>query len=150
MKAIIQERSGPPDVLQFVDADLPHIGPDDVLVRVHAATINPYDWHMLRGDPYIARLFGGDAGQARAGQRVVVNGAAGGVGSFAVQIAAALGAEVTGVCSTRNVELVRSIGARARHRPHRSELLRRARALRRDPRQRRQPAGFAQAMGVSS
>jgi NADPH:quinone reductase-like Zn-dependent oxidoreductase len=47
----------------------------------------------------------------RAGQRVLVNGAAGGVGSYAVQIAAALGAEVTGVCSTRNAELVRSIGA---------------------------------------
>ncbi len=50
-------------------------------------------------------------GQVQAGQRVLVNGAGGGVGSFAVQIAAALGAEVTGVCSTRNVELVRSIGA---------------------------------------
>ncbi len=192
MKAIVQERFGPPDVLQFVDTDLPHIGPDDVLVRVHAAAVNPYDWHMLRGDPYIARLIGGvgltrpkqwvagvdgagrvetvgsrvrglapgdevlgwfdgafaeyarttagrvvpkpagltfeqaaavpmagqtalrairDAGQVRAGQQVLVNGAAGGVGSFAVQIAAALGAEVTGVCSTRNIELVRSIGA---------------------------------------
>ena len=52
-----------------------------------------------------------DAGEVTAGQRVLVNGAGGGVGSYAVQIAAALGAEVTGVCSTRNVELVRSIGA---------------------------------------
>jgi NADPH:quinone reductase-like Zn-dependent oxidoreductase len=52
-----------------------------------------------------------DAGQVRAGQRVLVNGAAGGVGSFAVQIAVALGAEVTGVCSTGSVDLVRSIGA---------------------------------------
>ncbi len=192
MKAIVQERFGPPDVLQFVDTDLPPIGPDDVLVRVHAAAVNPYDWHMVRGDPYIARLIGGvgltrpkqrvagvdgagqveavgadvrglrpgddvlgwfdgsfaeyahaaadkvvrkpaglsveqaaalpmagqtalrairDAGQVRAGQRVLINGAAGGVGSFAVQIAAALGAEVTGVCSTRNIELVHSIGA---------------------------------------
>ncbi|SHN74850.1 NADPH:quinone reductase [Geodermatophilus obscurus] len=192
MKAIVQERFGPPDVLQLVDTDLPHIGPDDVLVRVHAAAVNPYDWHMVRGDPYIARLIGGvgltrpkqrvagvdgagqvaavgsrvrgpapgdevlgwfdgsfaeyaradadrvvpkpagltfeqaaavpmtgqtalrairDAGQVQAGQRVLINGAAGGVGSFAVQIAAALGAEVTGVCSTRNVELVGSIGA---------------------------------------
>ena len=192
MKAIVQERFGSPDVLQFVDVDKPAIGPDDVLVRVHAAALNPYDWHVMRGDPYVGRLMGTvgltrpkpriagvdgagvvqavganvrslrpgdevlgrfegafaeyaraeadlvvpkparlsfeqaagltmggqtalrairDAGQVRAGQRVLVNGAAGGVGSFAVQIAAALGAEVTGVCSTGNVELVRSIGA---------------------------------------
>jgi NADPH:quinone reductase-like Zn-dependent oxidoreductase len=192
MKAIVQERFGTPDVLQFVDVDRPAIGPDEVLVRVHAAALNPYDWHILRGDPYVARLMGTvgltrtkpriagvdgagvvaavgadvtglrpgdevlgrfegafaeyarakadlvvskpsrltfeqaagvtmagqtalrairDAGRVRAGQRVLVNGAAGGVGSFAVQIAAALGAEVTGVCSTGNVDLVRSIGA---------------------------------------
>lgn len=192
MKAIVQERFGTPDVLQFLDVDRPRIGPDDVLVRVHAAALNPYDWHILRGDPYIARLTGvvgltrpkpriagvdgagrveavganvrglrpgdevlgrfegafaefaraeatlvvakparltfeqaagltmagqtalraiRDAGAVQAGQRVLVNGAAGGVGSFAVQIAAALGAEVTGVCSTGNVELVRSLGA---------------------------------------
>jgi NADPH:quinone reductase-like Zn-dependent oxidoreductase len=163
-----------------------------VLVRVHAAALNPYDWHVLRGDPYVGRLMGtvgltrpkariagvdgagiveavgekvpdlrpGDevlgrfegafaeyaravagkvvpkparltfeeaaavtmAGQTalrairdvarvRPGQRVLVNGAAGGVGSFAVQIATALGAEVTGVCSAGNVDLVRSLGA---------------------------------------
>jgi len=192
MKAIVQERFGPPDVLQFVDADRPAIGPDDVLVRVHAAAVNPYDWHVMRGDPYVARLMGTvgltrpkprvagvdgagvvaavgarvrglrpgdevlgrlegafaeyaraeadkvvlkparlsfeqaagvhmagqtalrairDVGRVRAGQRVLVNGASGGVGSFAVQIATAMGAEVTGVCSTANVELVRSIGA---------------------------------------
>jgi NADPH:quinone reductase-like Zn-dependent oxidoreductase len=192
MKAIVQERFGSPDVLQFVDTDQPTIGPDDVLVRVHAAALNPYDWHVLRGDPYVARLMGTvgvtkpkpriagvdgagvveavgagvhglrpgdevlgrfegsfaeyaradanlvvakpprltfeqaagvtmagqtalrairDAGRVRPGQRVLVNGAAGGVGSSAVQIAAALGAEVTGVCSTGNVDLVRSIGA---------------------------------------
>jgi NADPH:quinone reductase-like Zn-dependent oxidoreductase len=192
MKAIVQERFGPPDVLQFVDTDEPQIGPEDVLVRVHAAALNPYDWHMVRGDPYVARLMGvvgltkpkppvvgvdgagvveavganvrdmragdevlgrfegsfaeyaraeadlvvpkparltfeqaaavtmagqtalraiRDVGQVRAGHRVLINGAAGGVGSFAVQIATALGAEVTGVCSTRNIELVRSIGA---------------------------------------
>ncbi|HEY9375629.1 MAG TPA: NAD(P)-dependent alcohol dehydrogenase [Jiangellaceae bacterium] len=192
MKAIVQERFGPPDVLQLVDTDLPEVGANDVLVRVHAAALNPYDWHILRGDPLIARLMGGvgltkpkarvagidaagrveavganvrglqqgdevlgfcpgafaeyaraeadkvvpkparltfeqaaavpmaattalrgirDVGEVRAGNRVLVNGAAGGVGTYAVQIAAALGAEVTGVCSTRNVELVRSIGA---------------------------------------
>jgi NADPH:quinone reductase-like Zn-dependent oxidoreductase len=192
MKAIVQERFGPPDVLQLVDTDPPELGDDDVLVRVRAAALNPYDWHMVRGDPLIARLMGGvgltkpkarvagidaagrveavganvhglqhgddvlgfcpgafaeyaraeadkvvpkpasltfeqaaavpmaattalrgirDVGEVRAGHRVLVNGAAGGVGTYAVQIAAALGAEVTGVCSTRNVELVRSIGA---------------------------------------
>jgi NADPH:quinone reductase-like Zn-dependent oxidoreductase len=192
MKAIVQERFGPPEVLRLVDTDVPEPGAGEVLVRVHAAALNPYDWHMLRGDPYIARLMGGvgltkpkargagvdaagqveavganvdqlrpgqavlgfcsgalaeyarakadtvvpkparltfeqsaavpmaaltalqgirDVGAVRAGQRVLVNGAAGGVGTFAVQIAAALGAEVTGVCSTGNVEMVRSIGA---------------------------------------
>jgi NADPH:quinone reductase-like Zn-dependent oxidoreductase len=192
MKAIVQERFGPPDVLQLVDTDLPEAGADDVLVRVHAAALNPYDWHIMRGDPLIARLMGEvgltkpkarvagidaagrveavganvsglrrgdevlgfcrgafaeyaraeadkvvpkpasltfeqaaavpmagatalrgirDVGAVRAGHRVLVNGAAGGVGTYAVQIAAALGAEVTGVCSTRNVGLVRSIGA---------------------------------------
>ena len=59
MKAIVQDRFGSPDVLQFVDVEPPEIGSDDVLVRVHAAAINPYDWHMLRGDPYVARLMGG-------------------------------------------------------------------------------------------
>jgi NADPH:quinone reductase-like Zn-dependent oxidoreductase len=192
MKAIVQERFGSPDVLQLVDTDPPQIGAGDVLVRVHAAALNPYDWHVLRGDPYVARLMGTvglrrpkarvpgvdgagrveavgadvrgmvpgdevlgrfegafaeyararadqvvlkparltfqqaaavpmagqtalravrDVGQVQAGHRVLINGAAGGVGSFAVQIASALGADVTAVCSTRNVELVRSLGA---------------------------------------
>jgi NADPH:quinone reductase-like Zn-dependent oxidoreductase len=191
MKAILQERFGPPDVLRFAETDRPEPEADEVLVRVHAAAINPADWHILRGDPYVARLMGigftkpkkpvagsdaagvveavgtnmtglqpgnevfgffrgafaeyacasetkvvpkpaslsfeqaaalpiaattalrgiRDVGEVTAGQRVLVNGAGGGVGSFAVQIAAALGAEVTGVCSTGNVELVRSLGA---------------------------------------
>ena len=192
MKAIVQERFGPPDVLRLVDTDPPEVGADDVLIRVHAAALNPYDWHVMRGDPLIARLMGEvgltrpkarvagvdaagrvevaganvrglrpgdevlgfcrgafaeyaraaadkvvpkpgsltfeqaaavpmagatalrgirDVGAVRAGHRVLVNGAAGGVGTYAVQIAAALGAEVTGVCSTRNAGLVRSIGA---------------------------------------
>jgi NADPH:quinone reductase-like Zn-dependent oxidoreductase len=191
MKAIVQERFGPPEVLRLVDTDVPALGAGDVLVRVHAAAVNPYDWHLVRGDPYVARLMGpmglvrpkspvagidaaghveavgtdvrglrpGDevlgfcpgsfaeyarttpdllvpkpadlsyeqaaavpmaavtalrgirtVGQVRCGQRVLVNGAGGGVGTFAVQIAAAMGAEVTGVCSARNVELVRSLG----------------------------------------
>ena len=58
MKAIVQERFGPPDVLRLVETDLPEVGADDVLVRVHAAALNPYDWHIMRGDPLIARLMG--------------------------------------------------------------------------------------------
>jgi NADPH:quinone reductase-like Zn-dependent oxidoreductase len=191
MKAIVQERFGPADTLRLADIEMPVIGADDVLVRVHAAALNPYDWHVLRGDPYIARLTGiglikpksrvagidaagrvqavganvrglqpgdgvlglcpgacaeyvsakadkvvpkpgrlsfeqaaaipmagatalraiRDVGAVQAGQRVLVNGAAGGVGTYAVQIGATLGAEVTGVCSTGNAELVRSLGA---------------------------------------
>ena len=191
MRAIVQDRFGPPDVLQLADAGRPEVGADDVLVRVRAAALNPADWHFLRGDPLVARLMGvgltkpkarvagidaagvvervganvrgvrngeevlgfcrgafaeyacaaaglvvpkpagltfeqaaavpvaattalrgiRDVGQVKAGQQVLINGAGGGVGTYAVQIAAALGAEVTGVCSTRNVELVRSIGA---------------------------------------
>jgi NADPH:quinone reductase-like Zn-dependent oxidoreductase len=197
MKAIVQDRYGPPDVLQLRDVDDPVPGPGEVRVRVHAASVNAYDWHVMRGDPYLARLaapkvFGrtgprrsirgrdfagtveavgagvarwepgdevyGDTGDAngafaeyvcvpadlvapkpagrafeeaaavplagntallglrdvarvRPGQRVLVNGASGGVGTFAVQLAKAFGADVTAVCSTRNVELVRSLGA---------------------------------------
>ena len=192
MQAIVQERFGPPDVLRLVDTEVPEVGPDDVLVRVHAAALNPYDWHMLRGDPYVVRLMGGtgltrpksriagmdaagrveavgvnvrglrpgddvfglcpgafaeyvraapdklapkpegltfeeaaalpmagatalrairDVGAVQAGQKVLINGAAGGIGHLAVQIAATLGAEVSGVCSTGNIDLVRSLGA---------------------------------------
>ncbi|MCX5052350.1 MULTISPECIES: NAD(P)-dependent alcohol dehydrogenase [unclassified Streptomyces] len=191
MKAIVQERFGPPDILRLRETDRPEIGAGQVLVQVHAAALNPYDWHMMRGDPYVARLGGvgltrpktrvagidaagrveavgadvhglqpGDevlgfcqgafaqyarttadllvpkpsrltfeqaaavpmgavtalrgirtVGRVRAGQRVLVNGAAGGVGTFAVQIAAAEGAEVTAVCSARNADLVSSLGA---------------------------------------
>ncbi|MFE9173993.1 NAD(P)-dependent alcohol dehydrogenase [Streptomyces kebangsaanensis] len=192
MKAVLQERFGPPDFLRLQEVDRPRAGAGQVLVRVHAAALNPYDWHMMRGDPYAARLMGGmglsrpkcrvagiDAagvveavgagagglrpgtpvlgfcagafaeyacataelvvpkperlsfeqaaavpmgavtalrgirtvGRVRAGQRVLVNGAGGGVGTFAVQIAAGLDAEVTGVCSAGSTELVRSLGA---------------------------------------
>jgi len=191
MKAIVQERFGPPEVLRLVDIDPPRIGADEVLIQVHAAALNPYDWHVLRGDPRVARLMGigltrpkalvagvdvagevagvgtdvhglrpgdevlgfchgalaeyaragadrvvpkpaglsfgeaaaipmaaltalqgvRDVGKVGAGTRVLVNGAAGGVGTYAIQLAVALGAEVTGVCGTANVELVRSLGA---------------------------------------
>jgi NADPH:quinone reductase-like Zn-dependent oxidoreductase len=192
MEAIVQDRFGPPDTLQLADTEKPAIRSGEVLLRVHAASVNPYDWHMVRGDPRIARLMGGvgltkpktriagvdvagrvddvgadvdglrvgdevfgfargafaeytvadaalvvpkpaglsfeqaaaipmaavtalhairDRGHVQPGQRVLVNGAAGGVGTFAVQIAAALGAQVTGVCSTHNTDMVRSLGA---------------------------------------
>jgi NADPH:quinone reductase-like Zn-dependent oxidoreductase len=195
MKAIAQDKYGAPDALELREVAKPVVGDDDVLVRVQAASANPYDLHYMRGLPYIIRGVGSRAGfglrgprypvrgrdvagqveavgkrvthlragdevygvghgtfaeylraaegdlapkpagltfvQAAAmpvagvtalralrdhahvqpGQRVLINGAAGGVGTFAVQIAKAFGAIVTGVCSTRNVELVRSIGA---------------------------------------
>lgn len=192
MKAIVQHEYGSPDVLEFADVDKPEPAPGEVLVRVHAASVNARDWHVLRGDPYIARPsadlglrrpnvtirgtdFAGrveavgpdvagveigaevygeaprafaeyiavpqdrvavkpvnlgfeeaaaiplaantalmglrDTAKVQPGQQVLINGAAGGVGTFAVQIAKALGATVTAVCSTRNVELVRSLGA---------------------------------------
>lgn len=189
MKAIVQDIFGSPDVLRLEEVDAPAVGPDDVLVRVRAASVNPADWHAMRGSPWFARpmfgmlkpkqrtpgvdlagvveavganvtdfrpgdeIFGArngslaelvcggknfiakpaslsfeqagsvaiagctalqalrDKAGLQAGQRVLVNGAAGGVGTFAVQIAKSMGAHVTGVCSTRNVELVRSLGA---------------------------------------
>src|SRR5256886_11673228 len=58
MKAIVQDRFGPPDILQLSDIDLPEVKADEVLVRVRAAALNPADWHILRGDPRIARLMG--------------------------------------------------------------------------------------------
>ena len=59
MKAIVQDRFGPPDTLQLVDAGRPEIGLGEILLQVHAAAVNPWDWHMVRGDPRIARLMGG-------------------------------------------------------------------------------------------
>lgn len=191
MKAVVQRCYGPPAVLKVEDTVKPTPAADEILVKVHAAAVNPLDWHYMRGEPYIMRLssgfgapndssmgvdfsgtveavgqevrrfkagdavFGGrggalaeyvtvresravvhkpenlsfeqaaalpiaavtalqalrDHGRLKPGQKVLINGASGGVGTFAVQIAKAFGAEVTGVCSTRNVELVRSLGA---------------------------------------
>ena len=189
MRAIVRDQFGSPDVLSLGEVEPPTIEAGGSLVRVHAASVNPYDWHMLTGTPYLARMAAGlrrpksrllgsdfagiveaagedvghvkpgdevfgttsgafaeyaaarksvvrkpanvsfeeaaafgiagvtalqalrDKGQIQAGQRVLINGASGGVGTFAVQIAKALGAEVTCVCSTRNVELVTSLGA---------------------------------------
>jgi NADPH:quinone reductase-like Zn-dependent oxidoreductase len=191
MKAILHRCYGGAGVLTLEVIEKPAIGDDDVLVKVRAASLNPLDWHYVRGTPYVMRLgtgfgipkdprlgvdfagtveavgknvsrfkpgdevFGGKTGalaeylsvpQDRAlarkpanvtfeqaagvaiagvtalqglrdhghllpGQKVLINGASGGVGTFAVQIAKSLGAEVTGVCSTKNVDLVRSLGA---------------------------------------
>ena len=192
MKAIAYKEYGSADVLELKEIRKPDVEGDAVLVRVRAASANPYDWHFMRGVPYIARLMatglrkpkhsvlgtdvageveavgtavtrfrsgdevygfvgaGGfaeyvsapekllaikpanlsfeqaatvplaavtalqglrDAGEIRSGQKVLIVGASGGVGTFAVQIAKWYGADVTGVCSTRNLELVRSIGA---------------------------------------
>ena len=190
MKAIVFERYGGPDVLELRELETPVPADDQVLVRVRAASVNPVDWHRMRGEPYFLRMGEGrarpkndglgadvagvveavgaevthvgpgdevygmsirtlaehvaasaegivpkpanlsfeqaaavpvaaitalqglrDKGGIQAGQRVLVNGASGGVGTFAVQIAKSFGAEVTGVTSTGNVELVRSLGA---------------------------------------
>jgi len=191
MKAIVYRCYGSPDVLRFEDIEKPTAADDQVLVKVHAASVNPLDWHYMRGTPYIVRMdsgfgkpenprlgvdfagtveavgknvtrfkpgdevFGGkfgafaeyvtvrenralalkpasltfeqaasvpiaaltalqalrDKGRIRPGQKVLINGASGGVGTFAVQIAKSFGADVTGVCSTKNLAMVRSIGA---------------------------------------
>jgi NADPH:quinone reductase-like Zn-dependent oxidoreductase len=169
MKAIVRRRYGPPDVLRCEELEKPTAADDEVLIRVRAASVNPRDWHFMRGTPYFVRMMAGlrkptdirlgvdAAGEVEAvaeyacatepalvmkpdsvtfdqgasvataaltalqglrkkgpiisGQKVLINGAAGGVGTFAVQIAKSLGADVTGVCSTRNVDMVRSIGA---------------------------------------
>jgi NADPH:quinone reductase-like Zn-dependent oxidoreductase len=190
MKAVVYRQYGSPDVLQIEEVEKPTPADDEVLVKVRAASLNPLDWHYMRGLPYLVRLMNGigrpksprlgvdfsgiveaagknvrqfkvgdeifgaangalaeyvtstevglalkpsnmtfeqaaavpiaaitalqglrDKGQIKPGQKVLINGASGGVGTFAVQIAKSFGAEVTGVCSTRNVDMVRSIGA---------------------------------------
>jgi len=191
LKAIVHDTYGETDVLELRDIDKPAVGDDDVLVRVHAAGVDPGVWHLMTGLPYLVRIMGyglrapknrvrgtdgagrveavganvtrfqpgddvfgtfdgsfaeyacakpdkiarksasvtfeqaaavpvsgctallglRDTAKVRAGQRVLVIGAGGGVGTFAVQLAKAFGAEVTGVCSTSKTDLVRSIGA---------------------------------------
>jgi NADPH:quinone reductase-like Zn-dependent oxidoreductase len=191
MKAIVYRCYGSPDVLKLEEIAQPQPADNRMLVKVHAASVNPLDWHNMRGEPYLVRagsgmgapidihmgvdfagtvvsvgksvtrfkpgdaVFGGkagafgeyvsvaeagsvamkptnmtfeqaaampiaaitalqalrDKGKVRSGQTVLINGASGGVGTYAVQIAKAYGAQVTGVCSTKNLALVKSIGA---------------------------------------
>ena len=190
MKAIIYTKYGLPDVLQVKEIEKPIPKDNEILIQVRAASVNPHDWHSMRGKPYILRAETGlrkpkytrlgldlagqveavgrkvmqfqpgdevygasrgtladyvctqgkalalkpanltfeqaaavpvaaftalqglrNKGQIQTGQKVLINGAAGGVGTFAVQIAKSWGAEVTAVCSTKNVERVRALGA---------------------------------------
>ena len=194
MKAIIFTEYGPPDVVQLQEIEKPAPKADEVLLQTRAASVNAYDLHILRADPFIIRLMGGgflrpknqrlgadiagrieavgtnakrfqvgdevygilvgengsfaeyvcvsedaialkparltfeaaaavpmagftalqalrDFGQIQAGSKVLIYGASGGVGTFAVQIAKAFGAEVTAVCSPRHLDVMRSIGA---------------------------------------
>ncbi len=192
VKAILYEKYGSPDVVQLKDVEEPVPEDDEVLIEIHAASVNAYDWHFLTADIFLIRLTGGgllrpkdtqlgadiagrveavgrnvkqfrpgdevfgdighggfaeygcapesrlalkpatlsfeeaaavpmaaltalqalrDEGRTQPGQKVLINGASGGVGTFAVQIAKSFGAEVTAVCSPRNLDQARSIGA---------------------------------------
>ena len=194
MKAFVWEKYGPPETLRMAEVEMPTPEADEVLVRVLAVSVNPADWHSLRGKPLFSRAtlgllrpkhkilgvdiagqveavgsdvtqfkpgydvyanlldhgYGGFAeyvsvpaavmslkpanlsfeeaaavpmaavtalqglrhhGEIRPGHKVLINGTSGGVGTFAVQIAKSYGPEVTGVTSTRNIDLVRSLGA---------------------------------------
>ncbi|MHC4244333.1 MAG: NAD(P)-dependent alcohol dehydrogenase, partial [Planctomycetota bacterium] len=192
MKAVIYTEYGSPEVLQLTEVKKPTPKDNEVLVKVHAASVNYFDWHILTGDLFLLRLTTGgflkprhkilgddiagqveavgrnvrqfqpgnevfgfsnfgafaeyrcvpddklvlkpanmsfeeaaampnaafpalqglrDKGQIQSGQKVLINGASGGVGTFAVQIAKSYGTEVTGVCSTRKMDMLRAIGA---------------------------------------
>lgn len=98
MKAIVQERFGPPDILRLADTDRPEVGANQVLVRVRAAALNPYDWHMMRGDPFMARLTGA-VGLTRPKSRVAGIDAAGQVEAVGADVRGLQpGDEVLGFC----------------------------------------------------
>lgn len=108
MKAIVQERFGPPDVLQLVDTDLPEAGAGDILVRVHAAALNPYDWHIMRGDPLIARLMG-EVGLTKPEARVAGIDAAGRVEAVGANVRGLRrGDKVLGFCRGTSAEYARA------------------------------------------
>jgi len=191
MKAIVYTEYGSPDVIEFKEVEKPSPKDNEVLIKIHVASLNALDWHLMRGKPFAVRLMLGglskpkitqpgrdaagvveavgknvtqfkpgdevfgagsgtcaeyacadenkivlkpanitfeeaasvpiaaitalqglrDKGMIQPGQKVLVDGSGGGVGTFAVQIAKSLGAEVTAVCSTKNIETARSIGA---------------------------------------
>jgi NADPH:quinone reductase-like Zn-dependent oxidoreductase len=194
MQAIVYEQYGSPDILELKDVEKPTPKDEEILIKVHAATVTPGDAYLVKGEPFVARIWSGllapkhkipgkemagrveavgnritqfrpgdevfgdlsvcgmgalaeyvcvpekaialkpanltfaeaaavpesavvalqglrDKGKIQAGQKVLINGASGGVGTFAVQIAKSFGAEVTAVCSTRNMERARSLGA---------------------------------------
>ena len=190
MKAIVYTKYGSPDILELKEMEKPTPKDDEVLIQISAASVNPLDWHIMRGSPFILRVMTGlfkpritrlgrdvagkiesvgrnvtlfkkgdevfgsctgafaeyvcvselklvlkpdnitfeqaatlniaaltalqslrDKGHIKPGQKVLINGASGGVGTFAVQFAKVFNTEVTGVCSTNNIEMVRSIGA---------------------------------------
>src|SRR5215208_6344067 len=147
MKAILHTRYGSPELLEFKEVEKPAPSENQILIKVHAASINALEYRMMRAKPFFIRLMGGgfqrpkdqrfgtdvagqveavaalpvaaltalqglrDAGGIRSGQKVLIQGASGGVGTFAVQLAKSFGTEVTAVCSPRNLEMARSIGA---------------------------------------
>ena len=191
MKAIVYTKYGSPDVLELKEVEKPSPKDNEVLIKIHAASVNAYDWHFLTADIFLIRFMGGgllkpknkrlgadiagrieavgqnvkqfrpgdevfgmihngfaeyacasendlvlkpvnlsfeqaaavpmaavtalqglrDEGKIQPGQKVLINGASGGVGTYAVQIAKMFGAEVTAVCSTKNLDQARSIGA---------------------------------------